>query len=291
MSKKTTVKDVAREAGVSVATVSYIMNDRKDMKISEATRKKVLQIANLLNYRPNQAAKSLVTGRNSSVGIAYKLYNQSPGRNLEIIEFSTMLIERLYRLKYDVIFLPISDDVDGLQINRNLDAIITIDLTIEQFKILSDNYFVPVINIDMFVEDSLFYQIYSDYPKIIDEAFTIIPDAYIVLDKWANKKYNDFILQNVPKNKILFFDEITPNIQSHISGKKVIVIGSFLALLIQPYLPDNNLIVISSKEKEPLIYNNVKVLHNDISKKANFAINVLLNVLEKKFDLSHDMKI
>ena len=49
MEKKPTVKDVAKQAGVSVATVSYIMNDRKDQKISEATRKKVLQIANLLN--------------------------------------------------------------------------------------------------------------------------------------------------------------------------------------------------------------------------------------------------
>ena len=47
MEKKVTVKDVAREAGVSVATVSYIMNNRTDQKISEATRKKVLQIANL----------------------------------------------------------------------------------------------------------------------------------------------------------------------------------------------------------------------------------------------------
>lgn len=57
MEKKVTVRDVAREAGVSVATVSYIMNNRTDMKISEETRKKVLQIANLLNYRPSQAPR------------------------------------------------------------------------------------------------------------------------------------------------------------------------------------------------------------------------------------------
>ena len=48
--KKATVRDIAREAGVSVATVSYVLNDKQDTKISEATRKKVLQIANLLNY-------------------------------------------------------------------------------------------------------------------------------------------------------------------------------------------------------------------------------------------------
>ena len=62
MEKKVTVRDVAKEAGVSVATVSYIMNNRTDQKISEDTRKKVLQIANLLNYKPSSVAKSLATG-------------------------------------------------------------------------------------------------------------------------------------------------------------------------------------------------------------------------------------
>ena len=84
MEKKVTVKDVAREAGVSVATVSYIMNNRTDQKISEATRKKVLQIANLLNYTPSSVAKSLATGRNSVIGITYHLNESTPSRNLEL---------------------------------------------------------------------------------------------------------------------------------------------------------------------------------------------------------------
>ena len=99
MEKKVTVRDVAREAGVSVATVSYIMNNRTDMKISEETRKKVLQIANLLNYRPSQAAKSLATGRNSMIGLAYRLNPDTPSRNLDLINFSNLLIERLNRLQ------------------------------------------------------------------------------------------------------------------------------------------------------------------------------------------------
>lgn len=41
--KKITNKDVAKFAGVSVATVSYVMNGRTDQRISESTRKKVLQ--------------------------------------------------------------------------------------------------------------------------------------------------------------------------------------------------------------------------------------------------------
>ena len=54
MKNNITIKDVAREAGVSVATVSYVINERNDKRISDKTRKKVLQVINLLGYTPNQ---------------------------------------------------------------------------------------------------------------------------------------------------------------------------------------------------------------------------------------------
>lgn len=63
MEKKVTIRDVAREAGVSVATVSYVLNNRSDQKISAETKKKVLQIANLLQFTPSYAAKILTTAR------------------------------------------------------------------------------------------------------------------------------------------------------------------------------------------------------------------------------------
>ena len=170
MEKKVTVKDVAREAGVSVATVSYIMNNCTDQKISEATRKKVLQIASLLNYTPSSVAKSLATGRNSVIGISYHLNESTPSRNLELAAFVNMLIERLNRLKYDVIFMPVKPGSDTAIINRNIDGIIAIDLSKQDFVTLSDNCFVPVISVDMLVNDGLFYQIYSDIPQLIEKA-------------------------------------------------------------------------------------------------------------------------
>ncbi|MFN6991859.1 MAG: LacI family DNA-binding transcriptional regulator [Fervidobacterium sp.] len=52
-----TIKDVARKAGVSISTVSYVLNNKG--KVSEATRQRVLQIAQELNYIPNTFAKWL----------------------------------------------------------------------------------------------------------------------------------------------------------------------------------------------------------------------------------------
>ena len=62
-----TISDVAKEAGLAVATVSRIMNNRG--YISEEARKKVEAAAEKLNYRPNELARSLSKQKNNTIGI------------------------------------------------------------------------------------------------------------------------------------------------------------------------------------------------------------------------------
>ncbi len=59
MLKKPTIKDVARVAGVSTATVSFVLNNNKFQTISEATRQKVKKVAMQLGYTPSAIAKSM----------------------------------------------------------------------------------------------------------------------------------------------------------------------------------------------------------------------------------------
>jgi len=61
------MKDIARELGISVVTVSKVL--RKHPDIGEQTRKRVLKRMKELNYQPNLAARSLSTGRTCSVGL------------------------------------------------------------------------------------------------------------------------------------------------------------------------------------------------------------------------------
>ncbi|MCK5195109.1 MAG: LacI family DNA-binding transcriptional regulator [Desulfobulbaceae bacterium] len=56
MKRRTTIKDIARMAKVSATAVSMALNDRPG--VSEKTRRKILKIANRLDYQPNYAAKS-----------------------------------------------------------------------------------------------------------------------------------------------------------------------------------------------------------------------------------------
>jgi DNA-binding LacI/PurR family transcriptional regulator len=65
--KRTTIKDIAARAGVSLRTVSLVMN--KAGRISAATRERVLEIAADMNYRPNPIAQSLVNRRTYLFGV------------------------------------------------------------------------------------------------------------------------------------------------------------------------------------------------------------------------------
>lgn len=64
---RVTSTDVARRAGVSRATVSYVLNDAPDQSISEQTRAAVHKAARELGYRPNPSARSLRSGRSDIV--------------------------------------------------------------------------------------------------------------------------------------------------------------------------------------------------------------------------------
>lgn len=62
-----TIKDVAKLAGVSVSTASIALSGKGP--VSEATRRRVLEAAQVLDYRPNAIARSLVTRRTHTVGL------------------------------------------------------------------------------------------------------------------------------------------------------------------------------------------------------------------------------
>lgn len=74
MPKNVTIKDIAAQAGVSIALVSFVMNNRieadgkQKYRVSETTRKRILEIAKKLNYQPNFAARTLRRGRSMVIG-------------------------------------------------------------------------------------------------------------------------------------------------------------------------------------------------------------------------------
>jgi LacI family transcriptional regulator len=68
--KKVSISDIARKAGVSVSTVSFVMNDKAvKMRISREVIEKVENVAREMGYRPNQLARGLRTGKTKTIGL------------------------------------------------------------------------------------------------------------------------------------------------------------------------------------------------------------------------------
>ena len=68
MTRAITIKDVARQAGVSVTTVSNVLNERRG-SMSEQTLERVLRVMQELHYRPSALARGLVTQQTATIGV------------------------------------------------------------------------------------------------------------------------------------------------------------------------------------------------------------------------------
>src|SRR5258708_21381092 len=66
-----TIDDIARLAGVSVSTVSRILNDKPDVAVS--TRQRVQQVMDDLGYSPHTLAQRLAVRRSRSIALVYPL--------------------------------------------------------------------------------------------------------------------------------------------------------------------------------------------------------------------------
>ena len=69
MKKKVSLKDIAQKVGVSIALVSYVLNNKKEGRISKEVAEKIKATAKKLDYRPNQIAKSLKSSRTNTIGL------------------------------------------------------------------------------------------------------------------------------------------------------------------------------------------------------------------------------
>lgn len=116
-SNMVTIKDVAKAAGVSVSTVSLVINDSELVKLE--TRYKVLQKIEELNYIPNQYARSLVTKRKNVIGLTWMTYNDSTDWFSFNGHADTYLTEMLPSIEKEVNLSNYSMLLEHYSINNN----------------------------------------------------------------------------------------------------------------------------------------------------------------------------
>ncbi len=242
MKKKVTLRDIAEKAGVSVATVSYILNNRDDQCISEATRKKVLQIVNLYGYKINFHAKSISSGKTNIVG----LYLGHGSFALKRADHF-LLIRRLTRsLKDKGLVLRVIDNTDTSRLDW-CDAVICADSEESFFRAVSEANFCPVIAFDMLYDDQLFCQINSNYEKIKAIANEIFRgEEYTVV---AHKQKNEGLAAELAAtfSKIVFVESFE-DINS-IASENILALGEMLGQYCKSINKDTLSIDTTSYEK------------------------------------------
>lgn len=126
----TTIRDVAAAAGVSITTVSHVLNGQG--RVAEDTRKRVLTAANRLGYQASTHAQQLVTRRSQTIAIQVSSFTQTTGP-ATLLPNSGYFLELLNgaslaaaELGYALILLP--TDTDAGTLNRfGVDGVIVVD--------------------------------------------------------------------------------------------------------------------------------------------------------------------
>ncbi len=86
--KRVTIQDIAEKAGVSITTVSVVLNDQSDTrKIKPATREKIWNVVKELNYKPSSLARSLRGKGSKTIGfLAYDISDEFFANIIRIVE-------------------------------------------------------------------------------------------------------------------------------------------------------------------------------------------------------------
>ncbi len=166
--KKVSISDIARKAGVSVSTVSFVMNDKAvKMRISREVIEKVENVAREMGYRPNQLARGLRTGKTKTIGLIVE--------NISNAFFATLaktIEDEAKKYDYKVVYCSTDNDeikareLINMLSQRQVDGYIitpTPKLADEVHKLQAENK--PVILIDRYFPE------HDEIPAVLVDNF------------------------------------------------------------------------------------------------------------------------
>lgn len=143
MKKRVTIKDIARLANVTPQAVSRALRDAPD--ISTATKERIFEIAQKLNYCKNSTASALRRGSTRSVAIVYdELKNVYYSIMIDFIQ-SYLEANGFSILTFSYRYSYLTKDTYMKAISHNVDAVISFLDPKEEMEELIENYHVPVL--------------------------------------------------------------------------------------------------------------------------------------------------
>ena len=176
MSKKVSITDIAKHAGVSIASVSYVLNGlEKEKRVGPEIAEKIRETAALLNYHPNHIAKSLKNGSTKTIGlIVADISNSFFGDLAKAIE------EEAFKNGYTVIVGSSDENPDKSQLlvdtlqSRQVDGIIITPAERTEKSLIQLADKLPVVLVDRYLEGGLLNSVHLDNYNASYEAVKLL---------------------------------------------------------------------------------------------------------------------
>src|SRR5262249_24480690 len=119
-----TLRDVAKRAGTSIASVSAVLNTngRHNIRGSQATRQRIYEAAAELHYTANPLAQSLVTRKTGVLGLVFPYSSAFTDRNPFCTHVMSGIFEEVVRERYNLMLhTAIGDDWNQAEENALID--------------------------------------------------------------------------------------------------------------------------------------------------------------------------
>ncbi len=179
MERRATLRDVAEKAGVTTATVSYILNDKKNFP--DETKQRVMAAIAELGYIPNLSARTLTQRSSKLIGIVVP---QTEGSRLMFQNnfYSEILGSIEFHARqngYHIIISATDANESYLRLarERNLDGIIVIGMYPDEFYRQMKESRIPIVLVDSYCNDHYYHNIR------IDDAYGSYLATHYVLSK------------------------------------------------------------------------------------------------------------
>lgn len=207
MGKNVTIYDVAREAGVSLATVSRVINGSNVVK--PGTRDRVMDAIQRLDFKPNQIARGLATSKTTTIAIVFP---QSLFAHVK--DMIGGIGDTSRRLDYNVSIYTTDEIGDGNPIETVIEKVVKSradgvilfnNEEIEQEIELVNKYKIPSVVIGACVSSQYMGSIFVDSKKI----------AYDIVNEYLNRGQSDIAFVSPKQNLIKTDDMISGIVQAY----------------------------------------------------------------------------
>ena len=214
----------------------------------------------------------------------------------QCLDLASELQDQIYKEGYDTI-LSVTHELEDIEIKykHSLEAAFIIDINEKSLKKVTNKYYVPVVFLDCDFEEGLFYKILPDYLFMIEKAKKMLEEEhpYLIMDTIINERIKEQIMDNFSRDDI-YIHSSNGNIKEFLFQKKArkgIVIGDLLGMLVERYVDNDNIVVLSSNYVTDQLLADTKRIIVSNKKKAETATQICKKLINLDYDISGHTRI